>query len=116
MQNLGAVVSPSPASSLPNLAGQKIGRFQIGERLGSGGMGEVYRAEDTVLKRTVAVKRLSHRTGDSNSQQRFLREAERASALVNPHIAAVYDVIEHGGEFLIVMELVAGVPLRARLS
>ncbi len=100
-----------------SLTGSTVGRFVIGERLGKGGMGEVYRAEDTRLKRTVALKRLSaHLRSDSLYRRRFEEEAERASRLNDPHVAAVHDVIEEQGEIFLVMEFVEGQTLRQRIQ
>ena len=79
-------------------------------------MGEVYRAQDTRLKRTVALKRVAPRLGsDPLYRERFLKEAERASALNDPRIAGVYDVFEEKGELYLVMEYVEGRTLRDRL-
>ncbi len=100
-----------------SLTGNTIGRFVVGERLGKGGTGEVYRAEDTRLKRTVALKRLSvHLRSDPLYRRRFEEEAERASRLNDPHVAAVHDVIEERGEIFLVMEFVEGQNLRQRLQ
>jgi len=97
--------------------GDRIGRFVIAEKLGQGGMGEVYRAEDTRLKRTVALKRLSpHLRTDPLYRRRFEEEAERASRLSDAHIAAVHDVIEEQEEIFLVMEFVEGRTLRERLQ
>ena len=99
-----------------SLSGSVVGRFRVGERLGKGGMGEVYRAEDTKLKRTVALKRLAPRLrADSIYRRRFLEEAERVSRFSDSHIAAVYDVLEEGDEMFLVMELVEGETLRQRM-
>jgi len=96
-----------------DLSGSSVGRFLIRERLGSGGMGEVYLAEDPQLRRTVAIKRMSARFGeDERYRQRFLREAQMASRLNDPRIAAVYDVFEREGEIFLVMERVEGETLR----
>jgi tetratricopeptide (TPR) repeat protein len=107
------------ANSAPpddSLYGLIAGRFRIHERLGTGGMGEVYLAEDTRLKRMVAIKRLGVRLqADQVYRHRFQEEAERASAFTDPHIAAVYDVLDHQGELLLVMEFVSGQTLRERL-
>ena len=93
-----------------------MGRFRIGERLGKGGMGEVYRAEDTKLKRTVALKRLAPSLrADSLYRHRFLEEAERASRFSDAHVAAVYDVLEEQGEIFLILEYVEGQNLRQRL-
>jgi serine/threonine protein kinase/tetratricopeptide (TPR) repeat protein len=100
-----------------SLTGNTIGRFVIGERLGKGGMGEVYRAEDTRLKRSVALKRLSvSLRSDPLYRRRFEEEAERASCLNHAHIAAIYDVIEEQGEIFLVMEFVDGQNLRQRIQ
>lgn len=105
---------PSPASS--DLSGKTVGRFLIRARIGAGGMGEVYSAEDTLLKRPVALKRVSTKlAAEPHSHERIVKEAERASALNSPHIAAVYDVLEQQGEVLLVMEYVEGASVRQRL-
>jgi eukaryotic-like serine/threonine-protein kinase len=99
-----------------SLSGSVIGRFRIGDRLGKGGMGEVYRAEDTKLKRTVALKRLAPTLrADSLYRRRFLEEAERASRFTDAHVAAVYDVLEENGEIFLILEYVEGQNLRQRL-
>src|SRR5208283_5139240 len=84
-------------------------QFQLLEKLGTGGMGEVYRARDTRLNRIVAIKVLrSDRGSDSNSRQRFFQEAQAASALNHPNIITIHDVVSSGGNDLIVMECVIG--------
>ncbi len=94
-----------------------VGRFVIRSRLGAGGMGEVYRADDTRLKRSVALKRIAPRLrADEHYRQRFLKEAEHASRLSDQRIAAVYDVLEESDETFLVMEYVEGVTLRERLT
>jgi tetratricopeptide (TPR) repeat protein/TolB-like protein/tRNA A-37 threonylcarbamoyl transferase component Bud32 len=99
-----------------DLSGSSVGRFLIRERLGAGGMGEVYLADDPQLKRTVAIKRMSVRfMGDEHHRQRFLREAQMASRLNDSHIAAIYDIIEREGEIFLVMERVEGKTLRQLL-
>jgi serine/threonine-protein kinase len=99
-----------------SLSGSVVGRFRIGDRLGKGGMGEVYRAEDTKLKRTVALKRLAPALrADSLYRHRFLEEAERASRFSDSHVAAVYDVLEEQGEIFLILEYVEGQNLRQRL-
>jgi eukaryotic-like serine/threonine-protein kinase len=106
----------SSTQSQDSLSGRVIGRFRIAERLGKGGMGEVYRAEDTKLKRTVALKRLAPSLrADSLYRHRFLEEAERASRFVDAHVAAVYDVLEEQGEIFLILEYVEGQNLRQRL-
>jgi len=111
-----AAAEPQPLSGSQDLTGVCVGRFAIRALLGKGGMGEVYRADDTRLKRPVALKRVSRKLGaDPSARQRIFKEAERASALNSPHIAAVYDVLEENGEVFLVMEYVEGSSLRQRL-
>jgi len=99
------------------LTGTTVGRFHVRAKIGEGGMGQVYRAEDTRLKRPVALKRMSpYLRNDEHYRRRFLKEAERASSLSYDHIAGVYDVFEEGGEIFIVMEYVEGETLRHRLQ
>ena len=94
-----------------------VGRFRIRSRLGSGGMGEVYLAEDTSLKRSVALKRMAPRLrNDERYRHRFIKEAERASSLNDHRIAGIYDVLEVRDETFLVMEYVEGVTLRQRLK
>jgi tetratricopeptide (TPR) repeat protein/tRNA A-37 threonylcarbamoyl transferase component Bud32 len=93
-----------------------VGRFRVGERLGKGGMGEVYRAEDTKLKRVVALKRLAPELrADAVYRRHFQQEAERASRFSDAHVAALYDVLEEQGEIFLVMEYVEGENLRQRM-
>jgi serine/threonine protein kinase/tetratricopeptide (TPR) repeat protein/TolB-like protein len=114
-----AEFQPSLANSTQpedSLSGTVVGRFRIRERLGKGGMGEVYRAEDTKLKRTVALKRLAPSLrADSLYRRRFLEEAERASRFGDSNVAAVYDVLEEHGEIFLILEYVEGQNLRQRL-
>ena len=98
------------------LTGTISGRFTLRGLLGTGGMGQVYRAEDNTLKRAVAIKRMAPKLQfDERDRQRFLKEAQRASALNHPNIAAIYDVLEVKQEILLVMEYVEGETLRVRL-
>jgi eukaryotic-like serine/threonine-protein kinase len=100
-----------------DLTGKTVGRFVIEARLGAGGMGEVYRAVDSRLKRTVAIKRMSWRAGlTAEDHALFLREGQRASALQHPNIASIYDVFEENGEVLLVMEYVEGSTLRQAIG
>jgi eukaryotic-like serine/threonine-protein kinase len=104
-----------PDSSALN--GMIAGRFLIQERLGAGGMGEVYRAEDTKLHRPVALKRIAPRhSRDPHYRSRFRKEAERASILYDQHIAGIHDVLEFEGEMLLVMEYVNGSSLRVHIG
>jgi serine/threonine protein kinase/tetratricopeptide (TPR) repeat protein len=109
-------VAPNLSQTSEFLPGTVIGRFRIGDRLGKGGMGDVYRAEDTKLKRQVALKRLAPELrADAIYRHRFLEEAERASRFSDAHVAALYDVLEENGEMFLVMEYVEGETLRQRL-
>jgi eukaryotic-like serine/threonine-protein kinase len=93
--------------------GTRFGRYEIGELLGSGGMGEVYAADDSELSRKVAIKFLNGEMAtDSRSVERLMREARAASALNHPHIVTVYELIRVNGEVAIAMELVEGYSLR----
>jgi len=93
--------------------GTHLGPYEIQSPLGAGGMGEVYRAKDTRLKRDVAIKVLSSRlTAEPSAKQRFEREAHTASALNDPHICTIYDVGEHEGQQFLVMELLEGQTLK----
>jgi serine/threonine-protein kinase len=103
-------------SAAADLTGAVIGRFAVQAKLGSGGMGEVYRAEDTQLRRTVAIKRLRTDRDRRPDSAGLLREARRASALNHPRIAGVYDVFRVEDELFLVMEYVDGTTLRDRLK
>ena len=105
------------AQPLRSLTGITIGRFVVGARLGSGGMGEVYLADDQKLGRRVALKRIAPELqADEQYRMRFFKEAERVSRFSSPRIAAIYDVVEEQGESLLVMEYVEGKTLRRRLA
>src|ERR1035437_9048289 len=94
-----------------------VGRFVLGQRLGAGGMGEVYAAQDTLLTRRVAIKRMAPKLQfEESDRARFLKEAQRASILSHPNIAAIYDVLEDKGEILVVMEYIEGTTLRRRCA
>ncbi|MBZ5646466.1 MAG: protein kinase [Acidobacteriia bacterium] len=111
-----ATAQSEPAEPAGEFVGRRVGRFLIQKMLGSGGMGEVFLAEDTVLHREVAVKRLSPKLrADGDARRQILKEAQRASALSSPHIASVYDVVEDENELLLVMEYVEGEPLRHKI-
>src|SRR5580698_3825386 len=104
-------------SPQPDLTGTTLGRLRVVARLGAGGMGEVWRADDPKLRRTVAIKRVSVRgSGGPDEATRLLREGQRLSALNHPNIASVYDVLEQDGEIFLVMEYVEGQTLRQRLN
>jgi serine/threonine protein kinase/Tfp pilus assembly protein PilF len=90
------------------MIGQTLGHYRIEAKLGEGGMGEVYRARDTVLGREVAVKVLPPDKLRSDRLQRFLREARAASQINHPNVVAIHEITESNGVHFIVMEYVAG--------
>src|SRR5579862_6590128 len=93
--------------------GRIIGHYKLLDKLGAGGMGEIYKAEDTRLHRIVAIKLLSPSVAaDPERRKRFLQEAQAASALNHPNIITVYDIVSDGDTQCIVMEYVAGKTLR----
>ena len=97
--------------------GQKLGSYEIEEKIGAGGMGEVYRARDPRLERTVAIKVLPERTADSSDiKERFQREAKAISSLNHPNICTLFDVGEEDGLDYLVMELLEGETLAERLT
>ena len=99
------------------MLGQSFGRYRIVERLGEGGMGTVWKAEDDLLGRSVALKLLSVRLADSESaRSRLLREARAAGALDHPGIGTIYDAGEQDGEIFIAMRLVDGGTVADRLG
>ena len=94
------------------MIGQVLGHYRILDKIGSGGMGEVYRARDERLKRNVAIKILSSQWSVGTEMKHLLlREAQSASSLNDPHICTIYEVGEVEGRDFIVMELVEGHPL-----
>src|SRR5262245_38601434 len=99
------------------MTGRNVLHYMIGERLGAGGMGEVYLAQDTKLSRPVALKFLpASYQYDPDRRERFLREARAASALRSPYTAAIYDIGEYEGSSFLVMEFVEGKTLLARIG
>jgi len=104
------------AVKISEFAGDRTDRFVIKTKLGSGAMGEVFLAEDRLLKRRVALKVIRlDRSQDAAFQHRMQKEAERASQLNDPHIAAIHDLIEQDGRLFLVMEYVEGRTLREKL-
>src|SRR5579859_1670138 len=97
--------------------GAKLGPYEILSPLGAGGMGEVYRARDMRLDRSVAIKVLpSHLSSKRSRRERFEREAKAISALNHPHICTLHDIGREGETDYLVMELVEGQTLAARLE
>jgi serine/threonine-protein kinase len=91
------------------MVGQRIAQYQFHEKLGAGGMGDIYKAQDTRLNRFVAIKVLSTASsGDPERRRRFVQEAQAASALNHPNIITIHDIISEGGSEYMVMEFVSG--------
>src|SRR6478609_4488934 len=102
---------------MPLSPGQRIGAHEIVSPLGAGGMGEVYRARDSKLKREVALKVLpADVANDRERLARFQREAEVLASLNHPHIAHVYGIEDSCGTHALVMELVEGEDLSQRIA
>ena len=105
----------SPSTGLP--PGAKLGPYQIVEPIGAGGMGEVYKATDTRLDRTVAIKLLTRQWAeDSEMRQRFEREAQIIASLNHPNICVLHDIGKQDGADFLVMEYLEGETLAARLD
>ncbi len=87
------------------MVGRTVLHYQLLEKLGAGGMGEIYKAQDTRLNRFVAIKVLtSASTGDPDRRRRFIQEAQAASALNHPNIITIHDIVSEGGTDFMVME------------
>jgi serine/threonine protein kinase len=95
---------------------ERIGPYEITAKLGEGGMGVVYHAQDTRLNRAVALKMIRDPLADENLRRRFLREAQSAARVSHPSICRLYDIGEEDGRPFLVMELLEGESLSCRLS
>ena len=112
-----ARVAPEPSPVQTGIAGRRLGPYTMVGRLGSGGMGEVYRARDARLDRDVAIKILpQHFTSDPERRARFAREARLLATLNHPHIGAIYGLEDFDGGVALILELVEGPTLKDRLE
>src|SRR5215510_13315995 len=102
---------------MPLSTGTRLGPYELGNQIGEGGMGEVYKAKDTRLDRTVAIKVLpSELASDREFRERFEREAKTISALNHPNICTLFDIGKEGDVQFLVMEYLEGETLASRLD
>jgi len=115
---MGEPTATSGEGLPPLRPGDRIGRYEIRRAIGRGGMGEVYLAEDTLLNRPVALKRVSvDLAGDPEEEKRrMIGEAQRASSLSDGRIAGVFDLVVENGQQILIMEYIPGQTLREKMS
>jgi serine/threonine protein kinase/tetratricopeptide (TPR) repeat protein len=113
----GTAAAPTTAAPAGTLSGKRVGPYVVEERVGLGGMGEVYRARDERLGRFVAIKALAPALStDEFARRRFLRETRLACRVTHPYVATVHDVLDEDGRVLLVMEWLSGDSLSSVLA